>query len=165
MKESYPNRIQAISPFLSVFKRLVSQRHQKVSLCGNGLKWKEHNFWLAMLNWFYRSKIVLHFKCCFTVCHTSPAFNDLAKKPFENTVGNGENAGNQHFLLFPQCFPPFQKTNFCSSVTFILSSPNAYSLDESKILLSSKGLILSQTTNLRLFQTQRVCGQFQIWWK
>ena len=23
---------------------------------------------------------------------------------FENIVGKGENAGNQHFLLFPQCF-------------------------------------------------------------
>ena len=23
---------------------------------------------------------------------------------FENNVGKGENAGNQHFLLFPQCF-------------------------------------------------------------
>ena len=22
----------------------------------------------------------------------------------ENTAGKGENAGNQHFLLFPQCF-------------------------------------------------------------
>ena len=22
----------------------------------------------------------------------------------ENIVGKGENAGNQHFLLFPQCF-------------------------------------------------------------
>ena len=30
--------LQAISPFPSVFKRLVSQGHQKVSLCGNGLK-------------------------------------------------------------------------------------------------------------------------------
>ena len=28
----------------------------------------------------------------------------LWKKPFENIVGKGENAGNQHFLLFPQCF-------------------------------------------------------------
>ena len=27
---------------------------------------------------------------------------------FENIVGKGENAGNQHFLLFPQCFLPFQ---------------------------------------------------------
>ena len=30
----------------------------------------------------------------------------LRKNPFENTVGKGENAGNQHFLLFPQCFLP-----------------------------------------------------------
>ena len=27
----------------------------------------------------------------------------------ENIVGKGENAGNQHFLLFPQCF---QKLSF-----------------------------------------------------
>ena len=33
----------------------------------------------------------------------------LGKKPFENIVGKGENAGNQHFLLFPQCFQLFQK--------------------------------------------------------
>ena len=26
------------------------------------------------------------------------------KKSFEN-IGKGENAGNQHFLHFPQCFP------------------------------------------------------------
>ena len=25
----------------------------------------------------------------------------------ENTVGKGENAGYQHFLLFPQCFQKF----------------------------------------------------------
>ena len=31
----------------------------------------------------------------------------------ENIVGQGENAGNQHFLLFPQCFqkPCFQGTS------------------------------------------------------
>ena len=28
---------------------------------------------------------------------------------FENIVGKGENAGNQHFLLFPQCFLPATK--------------------------------------------------------
>ena len=28
---------------------------------------------------------------------------------FENIVGKGENAGHQHFLLFPQCFLPNQK--------------------------------------------------------
>ena len=31
------------------------------------------------------------------------------EKPFENIVEKGENAGNQHFLLFPQCFLPFPK--------------------------------------------------------
>ena len=31
----------------------------------------------------------------------------LNYRNFENTVGKGENAGNQHFLLFPQCFLPF----------------------------------------------------------
>ena len=28
----------------------------------------------------------------------------LRKKPFAYIVGKGENAGNQNFLLFPQCF-------------------------------------------------------------
>ena len=28
----------------------------------------------------------------------------LQKKALENAVGKGENAGNQHFLLFPLCF-------------------------------------------------------------
>ena len=46
----------------NVFKRLLSQTRQKVSLCGNGLT--------------------------------------TLKKALENTVGKGENAGNQHFLLF-----------------------------------------------------------------
>ena len=31
----------------------------------------------------------------------------------ENTVGKGENAGYQHFLLFPQCFP---KTSYLRSL-------------------------------------------------
>ena len=39
-----------------------------------------------------------------------PTFNDLQKKkPFENIMGKGENAGNQHFLPFPQCFLPYQR--------------------------------------------------------
>ena len=36
-----------------------------------------------------------------TLFHTIPTFNDPSKKPFENIVEKGENAGNQHFLLFP----------------------------------------------------------------
>ena len=30
----------------------------------------------------------------------------LQENAFENFVRKGENAGNQHFLLFPQCFLP-----------------------------------------------------------
>ena len=30
----------------------------------------------------------------------------------ENILGKGENAGNQHFLLFPQCFQS-QKCGLC----------------------------------------------------
>ena len=33
----------------------------------------------------------------------------LSKKGFENIVEKEENAGNQHFLLFPQCFLPSHK--------------------------------------------------------
>ena len=33
----------------------------------------------------------------------------LNKKSFEIIVGKGENAGKQHFLLFPPRFLPFQK--------------------------------------------------------
>ena len=38
--------------------------------------------------------------------HTIPTIN---KTTFKSIVGNRENAGNQDFLLFPQCFPPFIK--------------------------------------------------------
>ena len=53
----------------------------------------------------------------------------LRKEAFGNILGKGENAGNQHFLLFPKCFLPFQKliSNFES--TFILLSARALNLD------------------------------------
>ena len=31
----------------------------------------------------------------------------LRKRPLKKIVGTGENAGNQHFLHFPQCFLTF----------------------------------------------------------
>ena len=34
----------------------------------------------------------------------SPLLTTLKKMALENTMGKGENAGNLHFLLFPQCF-------------------------------------------------------------
>ena len=65
----------------------------------------------------------------------------LKRKPFENIVGKGENVGNLHFLLFPQCFLPPPKTNFNFSAEFDLSSANAFNLDQSKDLSFGKELM------------------------
>ena len=37
----------------------------------------------------------------------SQLLTTLKEMAFQNTVGKAENAGIQHFLLFPQCFLPF----------------------------------------------------------
>ena len=42
--------------------------------------------------------------CLVTFYNTIRLFTTLRKKAFENIVGKGENAGNQHFLLFPAMF-------------------------------------------------------------
>ena len=90
MAESYPNGLKTLSEkekllvtssfsfsfSYSVFKRLVSQGRQKVSLCGSGL----------------------------SLSYTSPGFYVSPYKSFENTVGKGEIARDEQFLLFPQCF-------------------------------------------------------------
>ena len=45
-----------------------------------------------------------------TLYHTSTTFNDLASLRLLKTLfGKGENAGNQHFLLFPQCFLSYRR--------------------------------------------------------
>ena len=33
---------------------------------------------------------------------------DWRKRSFENIVGKEENAGKQHFLFVPQCFPSYE---------------------------------------------------------
>ena len=45
---------------------------------------------------------------CFNSLPHNPDLTTLGKGPFENNVGKGENTGDQHFLLFPQCFLPYQ---------------------------------------------------------
>ena len=62
-------------------------------------------------------------------------------EPLENIVEKGENAGYQHFLLFPQCFLRFPKQNFNFSVPLLLSSANALNLDQAKNLSFGKELI------------------------
>ena len=44
----------------------------------------------------------------------------LKKKPFENTQDKGENAGNQHYLLFLQCFTHPQKSISVSKLDLFL---------------------------------------------
>ena len=59
-------------------------------------------------------------------------FTTVKQRTFEKIVGKGENAGNQHFLHFQQCFLPFP--NQISIFHSCLSSANAFNLDRSKIL-------------------------------
>ena len=54
-------------------------------------------------------------------------------KPFENTVGKGEIAGNERFLLFPQCFSTRLDNLLPFSSNLKLSSAISFSLEESKI--------------------------------
>ena len=60
-------------------------------------------------------------------------------KSFENTLGKGEIAHNEQFLLFPQCFLTLFK-NFLTVLTNLkLSCSNSLSLEESKICCLGKG--------------------------
>ena len=43
-----------------------------------------------------------------TLYHIMTTSDALGKKAFEN-VGKEENAGNQHFFLFPQCFLSYER--------------------------------------------------------
>ena len=43
------------------------------------------------------------------IYHTIPAYNDPTEEGFGKHCGKGVNAGNQHLLLFPQCFLLYQR--------------------------------------------------------
>ena len=64
----------------------------------------------------------------------------LGNKPFENTVGKGEIALKEQFLLFPQCFLPVWITFFHFRQILNCRLQNSFSLEESKNLSSSNGL-------------------------
>ena len=66
-------------------------------------------------------------------------FMCLQEMSFENTVGKGEIAHEEQFLLLPKCFLPFWRTLPFSS-NLKLSSANSLSLEESKICCLGKGL-------------------------
>ena len=54
-------------------------------------------------------KVETHTAKPLTLSQTSPDFKCLRYKSFENTVGKGEIARNEQFLLFPQCFLPIEE--------------------------------------------------------
>ena len=68
-----------------------------------------------------------------THSHTMTPMTPLGKKPFENTLGKGEIARNEQFLLFPQCVLPVWIAFMPFSSNLKLSSANSFSLKESKI--------------------------------
>ena len=52
----------------------------------------------------------------------------------------GGNAGNQHLLIFPQCFSTLPEANFSFWAKFTLLSANTFNSYQSKILLFGKEL-------------------------
>ena len=56
----------------------------------------------------------------------------IIKKHSESIVGKGENAGNQHFLLFP-LYPIRDRNHKSSNIELNLSYANALNLVMSKI--------------------------------
>ena len=72
---------------------------------------------IIQLEWFMRD-LIDHFNVDMVSKTSQPfpkqalVFTCLQYKSFENTVGKGEIARNEQFLLFPQCFLPVCST-FC----------------------------------------------------
>ena len=60
---------------------------------------------LSILDWIW----TVIYSSIFHSLPDNPTFNDLEEETFENIVGKGESAGNQHFLFFRQCFLPYLK--------------------------------------------------------
>ena len=80
-----------------------------MSLCARCLCsiFVERNGWLHETNAFAPQSLPGHSQAFPSnhICFEETAFGEpLWKKPFKNIEGKGENAGYQHFLLFPQCF-------------------------------------------------------------
>ena len=69
-------------------------------------------------------------------------------------MGKGENAGFQLFSFSHNVFYP-SKNNFNSSVSFILSSANAFNLDQFRILSFGKELNSIMSTITQIFKTSR----------
>ena len=116
--------LRAISPFPSVFKRLVSQGHQKESLCGNGLNdlpGKIHNMDELKPSlsdvWIFFSEIQV------TLSQISPGFLRVCHKSLLLIT-------NSPFTsVFSTCLKNFLPL----SLNLKLSSAKSFNLEEFKI--------------------------------
>ena len=89
-------------------------------------KEKLYPFPKVFLKTFFFLRVVL------TLYHTIPTFNGPKEEGFGNTVGIGENAGNQHFLHFTQCFLPYERETIIVTISN-LSSANTFNFDQAKL--------------------------------
>ena len=88
----------------------------------------------------------------------SQLLKTLSKKPFENIVGNRENAGNRHFSLFPIMFSILSKTKIIILSIFTLSSAKALNLDQSRISSFGKELRGLNVNGCKLFYPSQTKG-------
>ena len=58
----------------------------------------------SILDWSKCIEVADDYSCKLIHSHTMTPLTPLGNKPFENTVGKGEIARNEQFLLFPQWF-------------------------------------------------------------
>ena len=79
----------------------------------------------------------MHFKCLALDPHF---WTFVRKKGFGKHCRKRRKCGNQHFLLFPQCFVHYQKRKIIILATFNLTSANGFSFVHSKILLFGREL-------------------------
>ena len=91
-----------------------------------------------------------------TLYRTIWGFHNLRQEGFEH-VGKGKNAGNQHFLLFPQCFVTYhrKKKSFWHHLI-------CHQFGHEKNVSFGKGLTLSQrsfnVSSVKLFRKLRRKG-------
>ena len=103
------------------------------------------------LTFFIKFQCISHILLFFsTLYHTIMTFSNPKTEGFRKHCGKRRKCWKPAFSPFPTMFPTFPKTNFNFSFTFILSSANAFNLDQSKILSFGKGLSLYQTTKIQI---------------
>ena len=103
----------------------------------------EYNFQFCFIHMIYSCSLR---KADSTHSQTSPdfyvsavqVFTCLQYRSFENTVGAGEIARNEQFLLFPQCFLPTCELS-AIFIRFDIVVCKFFSLEESKICHLEKG--------------------------